>query len=47
MSYLEPIREKYNSMSNGDIASLIKNNLEEVKDSAKKTMDEINSALGI
>ena len=47
VSYLEPIREKYNSMSNGDIASLIKNNLEEVKDSAKKTMDEINSALGI
>ena len=28
-------------MSNGDIASLIKNNLEEVKDSAKKTMNEI------
>jgi hypothetical protein len=34
-------------MSNGDIASLMKNNLDEVKDSAKKTMNEINSALGI
>ena len=43
VSYLEPIREKYNSMSNGDIASLIKNNLEEVKDSAKNTSKKIIS----
>ena len=47
VDYLTPIRDKYNSMSNGDIASLMKNNLDEVKDSAKKTMNEINSALGI
>ena len=47
VSYLEPIKERYDSLSEGDIASLIKDNLDDVKNSAKKTMDEVSAVVGV
>ena len=47
VSYLEPIKERYDSLSEGDVASLIKDNLDDVKNSAKKTMDEVSVVVGV
>ena len=47
VSYLEPLREKYESLSDGDISSLIRDHLDDVKDSAKKTMDEVSAIVGV
>ena len=47
VSYLEPIKERYDSLSEGDVASLIKDNLDDVKNSAKKTMDEVSAVVGV
>ena len=47
VSYLEPIKERYDSLSEGDVASLIKDNLDDVKKSAKKTMDEVSAVVGV
>tara|TARA_B100001248_G_scaffold222548_1_gene179092 strand:+ start:1919 stop:2890 length:972 start_codon:yes stop_codon:yes gene_type:complete len=47
VSYLEPMKERYDSLSEGDVASLIKDNLDDVKNSAKKTMDEVSAVVGV
>ena len=47
VSYLEPIKERYDSLSEGDVASLIKYNLDDVKNSSKKTMDEVSAVVGV
>ena len=47
VSYLEPIKERYDSLSEGDVASLIKDNFDDVKNSAKKTMDEVSAVVGV
>ena len=47
VSYLEPIKERYDSLSEGDVASLNKDNLDDVKNSAKKTMDEVSAVVGV
>ena len=46
-NYIEPIFSKYESLSDKEILSLMKANLEIAKSSAKKTMEEVNSLLGI
>ena len=47
VSYLEPIKERYESLSEGDVAYMIKDNLDDVKNSAKKTMDEVSAVVGV
>ena len=46
-NYVEPIFSRYESLSDKEILSLMKTNLEIAKSSAKKTMEEVNSLLGI
>ena len=46
-NYLEPIFSKYDSLSDKEIMSLMDTNLNVAKSSAKKTMEEVNSLLGI
>ena len=45
--YIQPIYSNYESISDKEILSLMKTNLEIAKSSAKKTMEEVNSLLGI
>ena len=46
-NYVEPIFSRYESLSDKEILSVMKTNLEIAKSSAKKTMEEVNSLLGI
>ena len=46
-NYIHPIFSNYDSLSDKEILSLMKTNLEIAKSSAKKTMEEVNSLLGI
>ena len=46
-NYLEPIFSKYDSLDDKEIMSLMDTNLSVAKSSAKKTMEEVNSLLGI
>ena len=46
-NYIHPIFSNYESLSDKEILSLMKTNLEIAKSSAKKTMEEVNSLLGI
>ena len=41
------MKERCDSLSEGDVASLIKDNLDDVKNSAKKTMDEVSAVVGV
>ena len=46
-NYVEPIFSRYEALSDKEILSLMKTNLEIAKSSANKTMEEVNSLLGI
>jgi tryptophanyl-tRNA synthetase len=47
ISYLEPIAEKFQEISDSQIDSAIENNLKLAKVSAELTISEIETALGI